>query len=152
MRGYNKAKKKYGILYLDDLKIDLAKVKLKIDKNLKNIFPHNNFDINLSFTQLVQIRTIDLDFFKTIYSSIQKGTSITYPLPKEYQNLLKKKGLKVNEFNCNLLISLLSFTYLLKSFAIVYQYLFNSLFKKEFRSEEFNQKSAFPRNTCKYNT
>jgi polysaccharide biosynthesis PFTS motif protein len=101
--GYNILKSTNQLGLIEDIKFELSCTKIINQKKNESKIQSNLEFSEISLRQFVLQHYINLTFHKEIiYYFSKSNNSICYPLPKNWQKILKQKGLRVNKFACTL--------------------------------------------------
>ena len=133
MRGYEKAKKEFGLDFLTELFIDLSKSYIQCNSNLEEFLDKSNFNLKYSLRQFVVSRILgcgDFSLKKALFRAIEDGKPISYSLPFEYIIKLEQKGFKVNKFSSLTLWRILILFEFLRGIKEAFFYIFRNIFNK----------------------
>ncbi len=131
MRGYKIIKKNRKFKFIMDLNKKLTVSKIKIfpkfyDKYL--FLEGKNINLENVIRQIFITRLINLEFNKTILYFIGLSKEIAYPLPKDWINILKNDGIKINKFISTILLRIYFLIYLLQSIIVYIKVLYSTFF------------------------
>jgi len=97
-RGYQILKKQNRLSLLLQLKNALSKTPVKSLHLLKQVSYQKNINIELSTRQYLTERMLGTSFNESILIYLGSDRPVRYPLPKEWREVLKNKGLNVDNF------------------------------------------------------
>jgi polysaccharide biosynthesis PFTS motif protein len=102
LSGYNKLKSTNQLGLIEEIKYELSCTRIIHQKN-ESISELNLAFTEISLRQFVLQHYLNLNFNREILCYFSKfNNSIRYPLPQNWQKVLKQKGIRVNNFACTL--------------------------------------------------
>lgn len=129
-RGYFQLKKNNNINFIRKLKSELAdlRIPLIVKSARPEIFGNTINNSELITRQFILENYTGYKLIREILFSIgNPHSSITYPMPKEWQEIFIKNGLKINQTKCNYLWNIIIIKKLIESILIFLYYLLFSI-------------------------
>lgn len=117
--AYKILKEKNKLSEIDKIKFEIENTKIKFNRNSFSIYSKinkKNKDINATLNQIIYHKYINTAFTSKIGQCLAFNKIFYYPLPDEWLNIVKGKGIKTNLFFSKLLFNFTIVLYFLKKF------------------------------------